>query len=240
MPCAKVRHVFKGGIVSVRILVILLMMTHLFAVDVDLLVGGMPSSGSATYTWSVLSFPDGGTPPILATTSTTTGTNRATFDPSALPGTYWFQASIQDRFPNPVLARTAVQVSRLQHISFPGGGSQVTYQPSAIPDLDPGATTTAPGMRVIYRIKEGTAAVLVGQRLRPVGSGTVVVEADVEAHSPVLYRAHPAYKTFTFTAEANDRIGAHDNDKDPGGCAGGMGLILLFALLSLVRVRSSL
>ncbi len=226
---------------SVRILVILLMMTHLLAVDVQLIVGGMPSSGSATYTWSVLSFPDGGTPPILATTTTTTGTNRATFDPSALPGTYWFQASIQDRFPNPVLARTAVQVSRPQQTSFPGGGSQVmTYQPSAIPDLDPGATTTAPGMRVVYRIKEGTAAVLVGQRLRPVGSGAVVVEADVEDHSPVRYRAHPAHKTFIFTAQANDRIGDLDSDKGTGGCGSGMGVMLLFALLSLVRVRRSL
>jgi hypothetical protein len=173
----------------------------LSAADVTLTVGGLSGTGTRSYAWSVVARPFGAELPTLPAT-TTTGTTTITFVSNAVPGTYIIQAAIRTGTAAPVLAQTHLQVTRRQTTTFPTGNATFVYDPDHPVDIDPGATTNAPGLKVAYSIQSGTAATIIGNRIRPLGLGTVVVRADVAPHVPVRYRpsATPVLKTFTLVA----------------------------------------
>ncbi len=182
------------------IFLLLALLVHLPAAtsDVTLTLTGVTNVGTISYAWSVIARPEGSVLPTFTFATTTTGSNKAIFDHNAIPGTYLIQARLTAGDAPPLQVQTPVQVTARQTTTFPTGGATITYTPGASSDFNPGATTTAPGLGVVYTIVSGPATV-VGGMIRPTGTGTVVVKADVEPHSPVRYRSSATAVTKSFT-----------------------------------------
>lgn len=172
--------------------------------DVNLSVTASGNSGSSlTYVWSVLSTPPGAaTPTGLPAAATVSANATVTFANTAMPGAYVFKVQVQDGTAPVVMSTTSINVTRGQIVTFPSGPTSFVYRPGSSVDVDPGATTSAPDLGVVYRVVRGDAATIVGNRLRPRGTGVVTVEADVEPQVPVRYRSQPRQRDYTFTAEA--------------------------------------
>ena len=187
-----------------RCALLALLVAWSWSADVTLTVAATTNAGGpVTYAWSVVAMPAGATAPTLTSTSPSSTTARATFAATALPGTYLVQVQVTDGTSPAATSQTAIQVTRSQAITFGNAQTSFTYDPAQVVDVDPQASTTAPGLGVVYRVV-GTSAVatIVGNRIRPQGTGTVEIEADVEAHTPVRYRSALVRRTYTFAAPA--------------------------------------
>ncbi len=180
----------------------LLLTAPLMAADAVLRVEATTVTGAAlNYTWLVRSVPPGAVAPTgLAASASTSPTTTVSFAGDALPGTYVFEVEVRDGVAPVASSTTNIQVTRSQTISFPSGPTSFVLGTTPWADVDPGAGTSAVGLGVSYRVVAGTAATVVGNRLRPISTGSVTVEADVETHVPLRYRSNPRQRTYTFTA----------------------------------------
>jgi hypothetical protein len=184
-----------------RHLLLLFLLAQLSAADVNLVVNGVTGGGTKSYAWSVVARPYGAVIPTFAARTTATNSNKLTFltdSRKVIPGTYLIQVGITVGSAPPVNVQTEVQVTRGQTTTFPAGGETIIYNPSFPVGFDPGATTTAANLGVVYSIVSGTAATIIGNIVCPVGTGTVVVRADIAPHTPVRYRSRitPMLKTY--------------------------------------------
>jgi hypothetical protein len=199
-----------------------------------------PSGRTLTYAWSRLAMPLGSVAPSgLPTSPTTVNHASVSFAANALPGMYVFQVQVRDGISPVATSTTSVHLTRGQTITFPASGTNLVYAED-MADIDPGATSSVPGLPITYRCLSGPASIA-GNRLHVTGVGTIVLEADVATQSPVLYRSNPKQRSYVVTAEvgrdpsASPGTEVSSDAAGGGGCGAGSVIGLLMGLAFMRR-----